>query len=370
MNAFAALLDRLSTTAGRKDKLALIQNWLATTPDPDRGYGLAALTGDLSFRHAKAGVLRSLITERSDPTLFALSYDYVGDLAETVALLWPSPPTPQTANTAPSLSNVVERLQTAGRTEVPGLVSAWLDSLDEDGRWALLKLLTGGLRVGVSARLARLAFADWAGKPIEQVEEAWHGHAPPYDALFAWAMGTGPAPDSTGSPAFRPFMLAHPMEPGDQEALDPKDCLIEWKWDGIRAQLADASGGIKLFSRTGDDLCAAFPDLVEALRGIDATVDGELLVRRAHPLDETDDGAMPASFNALQQRLNRKTVPAKMLRDSPALLRVYDLLIEAGEDLRPLPLSERRKRLEVFVAQNQDRAPWLDLSEPVSLPDW
>src|ERR1700733_4253473 len=143
MRAFAILLDRLSFTPARNAKLTLLRDYLRQTPDPERGWALAALTGALGFDVAKPAAIRKAIESRMDAQLFALSYDYVGDLAETVALVWPQPPG---ANREPELAEVVAALQTALRGEVQGLLETWLDALDADGRWALLKLVTGGLR--------------------------------------------------------------------------------------------------------------------------------------------------------------------------------------------------------------------------------
>src|SRR5947209_273217 len=144
MNRFAALLDRLAYEPSRNAKLRLMTEYFRETPDPDRGYALAAMTGSLTFRHAKAGIIRALIAERTDPALFALSYDYVGDLSETVALMWPPPPSPFRGGTgAPTLASVVTTLAALGKSELPRQLSQWLDALDETGRWALLKLVTG-----------------------------------------------------------------------------------------------------------------------------------------------------------------------------------------------------------------------------------
>src|SRR6202789_1827594 len=154
MRAFARLLDRLSLTQGRNAKLTLVRDFLRETPDPDRGWALAALTGQLTFQAAKPAAIRRAVESRMDPVLFGWSYAFVGDLAETVALVWPAKPG---ANREPELSEVVDTLRTASRGEVQGLIEGWLEALDADGRWALLKLLTGGLRVGLSARLAKQA---------------------------------------------------------------------------------------------------------------------------------------------------------------------------------------------------------------------
>src|SRR3954452_11043819 len=185
MNRFAELLDRLAYEPGRNNKLRLLTGYFREVEDPDRGYALAAITGALSFQHAKPGMIRALIAERTDPVLFALSHDYVGDLSETVALMWPADHS-QNANRTPSLSEVVETLSTLGKAQLPAQLARWLDALDETGRWALLKLVAGGLRIGVSARLAKTAAASLGDQEPNEVEIIWPGLKPPYVELFAW----------------------------------------------------------------------------------------------------------------------------------------------------------------------------------------
>src|SRR5947199_539838 len=188
MNRFAELLDRLAYEPGRSNKLRLITAYFRDVSDPDRGYAFAALTGALSFKHAKPGLIRDLIAERTDPVLFGLSYDYVGDLSETVALMWPKAALPTGHNNPPppTLTEVVTTLRTLGKTELPKQLSRWLDELDETGRWALLKLVTGAMRIGVSARLAKTAAAALGDKDAHEIELIWPGLAPPYLDLFAW----------------------------------------------------------------------------------------------------------------------------------------------------------------------------------------
>ncbi len=356
MNRFAALLDALLFTPSRNGKLRLMREYFAAVPDPERGWALAALTGELVFAAAKPSQVRLLAAARVDPELLGWSYDFVGDLAETVALIWPEAPT--SASHVPSLAEVVERLRRASRDEAASLLTPWLDALDASARWALLKLVTGSLRIGVSARLAKVALAEWSGVGIDQIEEVWHGLAPPYEPLFDWLEGRGPPPQTGELPTFCPLMLAQPLEDGDLSALDPRDFLAEWKWDGIRVQLAARAGEKRLYSRSGDEIGAAFPDVCAAIPD-EVTLDGELLVVR--------DGAV-ASFNDLQQRLNRKTPGPKLLREHPAAVRLYDMLREAGEDLRGLPFAERRFRLESWHARAS--RPGLDLSPLVPFSSW
>ena len=366
MRAFAHLLDRLSLTGSRNAKLRLVRDYLAAAPDPDRGWALAALTGALSFHAAKPAMIRKAVEARMDAQLFAWSYDYVGDLAEAVALAWPAR---TGANREPELSEVVDALRTARRDEVPGLIEGWMDALDGTGRWALLKLLTGGLRVGLSGRLAKQAAADMAlayGHAVEvsEIEEVWHAVAPPYAELFAWLEARGDRPDPDQPGRFRPVMLAQAIDEAvDFSKLDPADYVAEWKWDGIRVQAVREQGVARLYTRTGDEISGAFPDLMGALE-FDGVIDGELLVLRP----DTEGNLRVAPFGDLQQRLNRKTVDARLMVAHPAGIRAYDLLAEGGRDMRSLPFLERRGRLEAFVARQS--SPRLDLSPLVLFDSW
>ncbi|WP_342737022.1 ATP-dependent DNA ligase [Bradyrhizobium sp. B117] len=435
MNRFAELLDRLAYEPGRNNKLRLITGYFREVGDPDRGYALAALTGALSFKHAKPALIRDLIAARTDEVLFGLSYDYVGDLSETVALMWPKaqnntqsfpshpspPPSPArgegaqrstrrpmsiTANSdlvsdgrttltvpsplagegqgegyrgrdanepaypgnhnnppPPTLTEVVTTLRTLGKTELPKQLERWLDELDETGRWALLKLVTGALRIGISARLAKTAAAALGDKDPHDVELIWPGLVPPYLDLFAWLEGRADKPVNRDPAPFRPVMLAHAIEDTDFQSLDPADYIAEWKWDGIRVQAVagrDDRGHItaRLYSRTGEDITGSFPDLVPSLH-LPGAIDGELLILR--------EGRVQ-SFNVLQQRLNRKVVSPKLIKEFPIHLRAYDLLGDDENDLRELPFAERRERLETFIKKLDD--PRIDLSPTVPFASW
>ncbi len=401
MNRFAELLDRLAYEASRNNKLRLITDYFRSTGDPERGWALAALTGGLHFPHAKAGLIRSLIAERTDPVLFEFSYDYVGDLSETVALMWPatqlpshlaaegkgggsegeveatrfvlqlstptpgpSPPGGGEQNTL-TLTDVVETLARLGKAQLPQQLARWLDALDETGRWALIKLVTAGLRVGVSARLAKAAVAALGNKDVHDIEVIWPALTPPYRELFAWLEGRADKPVSSDPAPFRPPMLAHALDDADLAELNPADFTAEWKWDGIRVQAVAGTdtkhdGRLigRLYSRTGEEISKSFPDLLEALH-LPGAIDGELLIMRDRRVQ---------TFNVLQQRLNRKTVTLKLMAEFPAHLRAYDLLAEGDEDLRERPFAERRARLERFVTRLNDER--VDLSPLISFRNW
>lgn len=378
MRAFAELLDRLSLTGSRNAKLVLVRDYLRATPDPDRGWALAALTGDLAFHAAKPALIRSAVEARVDGTLFRWSYDYVGDLAETVALIWPRDPDHR-PNREPELGEVIDALAQAGRTQVRPLIEGWLDALEPKARWALLKLVTGGLRVGLSAQLAKTAVAmmrpDAVSAPpdpeggeaitalapltVADVVEVWNAVKPPYAELFAWIEGRGERPDTEAPGRFRPVMLAVAIDEAvDFGRLDPADHAAEWKWDGIRVQAVREQGVARLYSRHGDEITHAFPDVMASLT-FEGAIDGELVVMR--------DGQV-APFGDLQQRLNRKAVDAKIMAAHPAAIVAYDLLAAEGEDVRGLPLRERRTRLEALVAGHAGKR--LSLSPVIPYTDW
>ena len=344
MEEFAALLDRLVLTPSRNGKLTLLSDYFRDTPDPDRGLALAAITGDLNIANVKPAMLRTLIAERMDEQLFAYSYDYVGDLAETISLVW-SADEPLRSNSVPTLGDVVTALERASRSDAVRMVEKWLDQLDASARYALLKLVTGGMRIGVSARLAKQALAQFGQVDVTEIEELWHGLTPPYQPLFAWLEKSAEKPESLSAAPFRPVMLSTPLEEPDYSRINAGEYVAEWKWDGIRVQLTSERGQRRIYSRTGDDISHAFPDIADYMT-FEGTLDGELLVARSGD-NEMEIGA----FGDLQQRLNRKTVSAKQLESHPAFVRLYDLLVDGGDDIRTLPFIERRTRLEAFAKQ-------------------
>ena len=239
-----------------------------------------------------------------------------------------------------------------------------LDHLDASGRFALLKLATGALRVGISARLAKQALADAFGLDVEAVEEVWHGLKPPFPELFDWAEGRAEQPTARDIPVFRPFMLAHPLE---ETGFRSTIMRPNGNGTGSASNWSMPGGQTRLFSRTGDDISGSFPDVAEAFR-TPAVLDGELLVRGSGQGDAELHGGAAASFNALQQRLGRKNVSKKMLGDFPAFVRLYDILFDGEEDLRGLPWSERRERLERFVGGLDPER--FDLSQLIDAPDF
>ncbi|WP_416065670.1 cisplatin damage response ATP-dependent DNA ligase [Rhizobium sp. ZK1] len=363
MKAFADLLDRVVLTPSRTGKLKLLTDYFRNTPDPDRGYGLAVIAGTLEVRNVKPAMLRELVLERMDDVLFRYSYDYVGDLAETISLVWDNErDIDRSALAQPRLGEVVVQMNSLGRTEVRSFVRDLLDRLDSSGRFAFIKLATGALRIGVSARLAKQALADLGDRDVTEIETLWHGLQPPYESLFKWLEGGEEKPVLATPAIFHSVMLANPVEEGDLANLDPVDYAAEWKWDGIRVQLSRSGETRRIYSRSGDDISGAFPDILESI-SFSGVIDGELLVggtaRSNNPT---------RTFSDLQQRLNRKTVTSRMLEEYPAFIRAYDMLFDDEQDVRGRNYVERRDRLSEII----DRAPHdrFDLSPLVSFATW
>ncbi|MFV1590936.1 cisplatin damage response ATP-dependent DNA ligase [Phaeobacter sp. JH20_36] len=353
MQAFADLLEQLAFTPSRNGKTAHLLHAFQAMPDPERGYALAAITGDLSLRNVTPSLLRGLVAQETDPELFRLSYDFVGDLAETVALIWPR----SDGEAYLSLTEAVTELSETAKAQLPALIIRRLSQMTPSQRYAYLKLATGGLRVGVSARLARNALAQYGEVDVAEIEELWHGLTPPYLPLFSWLEG-GDKPKSLAAAPFRPVMLSTGTDLNDLSSLSPGDFIAEWKWDGIRVQAVNDGGTRRLYSRTGEDISGAFPDVIEALN-FNGTLDGELLVKR---------DTIIAPFGDLQKRLGRKKVGKTMLASHPAALRAYDLLFWEGEDLRSWTLDERQARLHRCVADLND--PRIDISHPLTFGTW
>ena len=302
-------------------------------------------------------MLRAITAARVDPELFALSYDFVGDLAETIALIWPAPDARPTTRPSPRSSTPCAPPPAARR---PQVVERLLDRLDASGRFALLKLVTGGLRVGVSARLAKQALAD-LGAPRRHRDRGAlaRPRRPPYVPLFAWLDRHRPAARARRHPLPPGHALPRPRERPTSPASTPPTSPPNGNGTASASRPPPTPTAAASTPAPATTSASAFPDLLDAL-DFDAALDGELLVRR-------DDGGI-ASFSDLQQRLNRKTVTPAQLRRYPAHLRAYDLLQHGPRDLRPLPFAERRAALEALAATLDPAR--LDLSPLLPFATW
>ncbi len=387
MRRFTRLFIELDRTTRTGEKVEALRRYFAEAPDADAAWALAVLTGRKVRRAVSTTRLREWVAEASGYPLWLVeeSYDAVGDLAETLALLLPDRPADDRggAPEPPPLHRVMEEwivplpgLDDAGKR--PVVEEAWR-RLGETGRFIFHKLLTGGFRVGVGNRLVIRALAEERGMEPAVVAHRLTGRWEPTPEWFQALTSAEALLPDPGRPY--PFFLAHPLE-GPASALGaPRDWLAEWKWDGIRAQLLHRDGERLLWSRGEEVITPAFPEIAEAAAALPSgtVLDGELLAWR-------EGGALP--FAELQRRLGRKRVGPKLRREVPVLFLAYDLLEEEGRDLRALPQAARRSRLEgrfrelggspgktgtpPLDAIRVPRVPGLPLglSPLVSLPDW
>ena len=352
MKRFAALFAQLDASTSTTVKLAALQDYLAQADAPDAAWAVYFLAGGKPRRLVRTGLLRELAAELADlpQWLFEASYQAVGDLAETIAQVLPM----ANAGDEASLSHwVCERLLPLRGLSEPEQrlrIAAQWQQLDRQGVFLWVKLAGGGFRVGVSRLLVQRALAAHAGLPPGLIAQRMMGYtdgssqpdAPAYQALIAPVQEGSASLAGTGQPY--PFFLAHalPAQPAEATLGLLADWQIEWKYDGIRAQLVRRGGQSWLWSRGEELLNESFPDVLQQLQSLpEGTVlDGELLVWQ-------DQG--PAPFSALQQRLGRKRVPAALLASAPAVFLAYDLLEQGGQDLRAFSLRERRARLESLL---------------------
>ena len=357
MKTFSSLLEKLLFTPSRNRKKSALKEYIANTPDPDRGYALAAITGDFKVKNITASFYHELIKDQVDYELFKMSYDYVGDLAETISLIWPIKSVK--IQDELSLHAFINLINENSKSEQKKIILDLMNKSNANERWSIIKLTTGGFRIGVSAKLVKLALAEYGNKNIEDIERIWHGLSYPYLNLFEWLENKSFKPKIKFSDMFHPMMLAHPInEEKDFNNLKPSDFFAELKWDGIRVQLVLDNKNKKVYSRTGDEISQSFPDIVSNING-NAVLDGELLVGRKFE-------ALP--FNFLQKRLNRKKPSKKIINEIPAFVKLYDILFENGNDLRDLPLSERRYILSNWLKLNPSEC--LDISKIIDFKDW
>ncbi|URV25749.1 ATP-dependent DNA ligase [Burkholderia gladioli] len=359
MKRFAALYAALDATTSTQVKLEALIAYFSAAETEDAAWASYFLAGGKPRQSVPTRLLAQCARDRAGlpDWLFEESYQAVGDLAETIAHVLP----PATRASSLGLAQWIEtRVLTLRGSEPEALrerlVGYW-DELDWSERFLLTKLIGGGFRVGVSRQLVVRALAAVAGvdhKRIAQRMVGWtDSRQAPDAARYLRLIAAEPQGDAVAAATAThesdlglpyPFFLAHPLQ-ADPATLGPiGDWLVEWKWDGIRAQLVKRAGRVWIWSRGEDLLTERFPELAalgEALP--DGTVvDGEILA--------WEPGAdTPLPFARLQPRITRKSLSKRVLADSPAALRAYDLLEEGGRDLRTEPLARRRARLEALA---------------------
>ena len=361
MKRFARLFIALDQTRSTNAKVDALAQYFGAAPDDDRLWTVALLSGRRPKRGVTTAALRQWAAERAGLPLWLVedSYAQVGDLAETIALLLP-PPAARHSESLSFYINILKSIHELSHEDARARILRLWDTLDPTERLVFNKLLTGGFRLGVSQALMTRALARATGKPAAELAHRLMGDWTP-DTTGWHDLIHGDDPRATLSRPY-PFALAHQLD-APAETLGPRaDWLAEWKWDGVRAQLVARGGDVFVWSRGGELMSDRFPEIA-ALAGTlpdGAVIDGELL--------PWHDGA-PLSFNALQRRLGRKTVPRKLLREVPVVLLAYDLLEDRGDDIRRLPLAARRDRLAALLAAVPEDGP-LRLSPALQADDW
>ncbi len=339
MKKYAQLLDRLYYTYSHIEKMKLLNEYFASAPDPDRGYAVALIDDSLQFKFLTRNFIKAKIFDSVDSVLFDLSYHYVGDLAETIAHLWPNPVSSLPKN-LPPLHIIINILLEKDKTHVQEYFVGLLNDANIRERWALLKLAFHNLRVGVSSRFLKQSLAAYGKKNLNEIEEVWHALKPPYETLFAWLENKAPKPASKEAFFFQPPMLCQPLSDKDLLRISPQEFIAEWKYDGIRIQYISTGTKSVLYSRSGDDISSAFPDIVGVIPS-QVVLDGELMIKTVQGF---------GSFNDLQQRLNRKSPSKKLIETQPGHLVLYDILSLEGENIRNRHFMERRNLLETWIA--------------------
>lgn len=361
MKEFTALFTRLDQTTRTAAKVAALADYFAQAPEPDRVEAIALLSGRRPKRTVNATILKEWAAKsaRIPLWLFEESYSIVGDLAETIALVLPEASRSSDLGLGEWLTRI-RTLPARSEAERRALIEDAWDQLGPAERLVFNKLLTGGFRVGVSRKLMTRALSQATGIDEPDLALRLMGDWAP-DRITWQSLVLNPDPQESLSRPY-PFFLAYQLEDAPEDLGPASDWLAEHKWDGIRGQLILRGGTHHLWSRGEELLTDRFPELAAARDFVpEGTVlDGEILGWK--------DGA-PLPFAALQKRIGRKSVPKRLLAETPVILKAYDLLEWQGDDIRAQPLSERRALLEHLIGALPPEVP-IRLSPPLDAADW
>jgi DNA ligase-1 len=347
MKAFATLYAELDASTSTEAKLAALLRYLQQAAPADAAWGLYFLAGGRPRQTVPTALLRQVAVARAGVPdwLFEECYQAVGDLAETIAHVLPPPAAASDLPLAAWLEQRLLPLRGQPPEAQAEALQRWFDELAPAERFLLVKLIGGGFRVGVSKLLVQRALAQHAGLDAKRVAQRMMGYTdarsqPSAARLQGLIAADAPLGQDAGQPY--PFFLAHALQAPPQTLGEPGDWLVEWKYDGIRAQLVRRAQSVWLWSRGEELITERFPEVVAAAQALPegCVLDGELLVW----LDDR-----PAPFQLLQQRINRKTLPKKLLADAPVRFVAYDLLEQDSEDLRAWAQQERRQRLQALL---------------------
>ena len=363
MRRFARLYAELDASTSTDAKVASLVRYLADAPAEDAAWGVYFLAGGRPRQAVPTALLRATAVRLAGVPewLFEESYQAVGDLAETIALVLPAPTRSSDLGLAHWVTERLLPLRGAPPGQQAEALAGWFDELPPDERFLLVKLIGGGFRVGVSKLLVQRALAQHGGLDAKRVAQRMMGwtdaRTPPSAARLQALLARDAQPVLDAGQPY-PFFLAHQLQAAPESLGSPADWLAEWKYDGIRAQVVRRAGQVWIWSRGEELVTERFPEVVAQLQALpDGTVlDGELVVWK--------DGA-PAPFQLLQQRIGRKTLTKKVLAEAPVEFIAYDLLEEGRQDVRLLPQQQRRARLEALL-----QGSGLLISPIVSGPSW
>ncbi len=339
MRKFSILLKQLIFCPSNIEKTKVIIDYLNDVDIEEAGYTIAALTNNLKFKNIKANKVKQIIKSKVDSTLFDLSYDYVGDLADTISLIWSKKP--QSSYKKYSFLEIIN-ISNSNDLDLEKFVTDFLNNNNVDERWAFIKLLLGGFRIGASATFIKNTLAEYGCKNKDDIEKVWNGLSPPYLSLLKWLKNEGPYPKINLNQTFHTMMLANSFDLNkDINKISPKMYIAEYKWDGIRVQILCENNTTKLYSRTGENISRSFPEITLNCREL-VVLDGELLAGK---------NFIPQSFGELQKRINKKKPSKKLLDETSVFIRLYDILFFKGKDIRNENLIVRKKKLEYFYSK-------------------
>ena len=335
MIKFSKLLDDLLLNSSKKKKIKILKDYFNSLETNEKELALSILSKNFSTKLIKTNDIKIMIKRKISEDLFSYSYDYVGDLAETFSLLWPKSKEKKTISFFCFMKSI-EKYN--NKESLINFLEKTFDNISSNEIYAIIKILTGGLRVGVSEGILKECLFEQGVRNKFEIEEYWHAFSPSFKNFFCWLNGEALPNDINEKELFHSFMLSDTFDENLITKLNIKDYVCEFKWDGIRAQIVVSNFG-KIYSRNGEDITNSFPELNITSNKV-SVIDGELVVKKNGKI---------LSFNDLQKRIGRKKVNSRILDEYPVHFLAYDILFMQDSDCRNLNLSSRKKKLESLL---------------------